>query len=318
MRMRPGAAHAWLLGLGEHRPPRVVTNDELTATLDTDDAWIRARTGIASRRLAGPDESVVTMAADAAGKALAQAGVSATDVDLVLLATCTLPTPLPEGAPEVAELLGCGPIGAVDVGGACAGFCYALAMAADAVRAGSARHVVVVGSERFSDWLDWTDRSTCILFGDGAAAAVVGPSSEPGIGPVAWGSDGARAGAIRIDRDTAFLRMDGTAVYRWAATELAPVARRACALAGVEPTDLDVVVCHQANLRIVDAIARGLGASNAVVARDVVDTGNASAASVPLALARLIREGSAHSGDLALLLAFGSGLTYAGQVITVP
>jgi 3-oxoacyl-[acyl-carrier-protein] synthase-3 len=315
-----GAAHARLLGLGEHRPARVVTNDEVARGLATpsDDEWIRARTGIASRRIAGEDESVVSMAADAAGKALAQAGVPARDVDLVLLATCTMPTPLPQGAPQVAARLGCRPIGAVDVGGACAAFCYALAMAADAVRAGSARHVVVVGSERFSDLLDWSDRGSCILFGDVAAAAVVGPSETAGIGPVAWGSDGAKSDLVRVDAETDFFRMDGPAVFRWAATELAPVARRACTLAGVEPEDLDVVVPHQANLRIVDAVARGLGATNAAVARDVVDTGNTSAASVPLALARLVREGAAKPGDLALLLAFGAGLAYAGQVVRVP
>jgi 3-oxoacyl-[acyl-carrier-protein] synthase-3 len=318
MSVPAGAEHARLLGLGEHRPARIVTNDELCVTLDTDDAWIRARTGIASRRIAGADESVVSMAASAAGKALAQAGLTPGDVDLVLLATSTLAAPMPQGAPEVAARLGCGPIGAVDVGGACAGFCYALAMAADSVRAGSARHVVVAASERFTDWLDWDDRGTCVLFGDGAAAALVGPAAEPGIGPVAWGSDGSKSGLIRIDPATAFFRQDGPAVYRWAATQLAPVARRACALAGVAPAELDVVVPHQANLRIIDAIVRALDVPNAVVARDIVETGNTSAASVGLALARLVAEGSAPSGGFALLLGFGAGLAYAGQVVRVP
>lgn len=318
MKDSTGAAHARIYSVGEHRASRVVSNDELSRTLDTNDEWIRTRTGIASRRLATPEESIVEMAVDASAKALAQAGLGAADVDLLLLATCTMPTPIPSAAPEVAARLGAGGIGAADVNAACGGFCYTLAMAADAIRAGSARRVLVVASERLSDWVDWTDRSTAILFADGAAAVVVGPAEEAGIGPVAWGSDGAKANLIEIPAGTTALRMSGQQVYRWAATELTPVARRACELAGVRPEDLDAVVPHQANLRIVDAVVRGLGATNAAVARDVVDTGNTSAASVPLALARMIATGEAPSGGLALLLAFGAGLTYAGQVVRLP
>lgn len=318
MRDTSGAGHARILSIGEHRASRVVTNDELSQTLDTNDEWIRSRTGIATRRIAEPEESVVAMGASAGAKALAQAGLTGADIDLLLLATCTMPTPIPSGAPQVAERLGAGGIGAADVNGACGGFCYTLALAADTVRAGSAQHVLVVASERLSDWTDWTDRSTAILFADGAAAVVVGPSDEPGIGPVAWGSDGAKAGLIAVEPGTTALRMLGQPVFRWASTALTPVARRACELAGVAPEELDAVVPHQANLRIVEAVVRGLGATNAAVARDVVDTGNTSAASVPLALARMVATGEAPSGGLALLLAFGAGLTYAGQVVRIP
>jgi len=316
VRTTTGAPHARLIGLGEHRPERSLSNDDLAVTLDTDDAWIRDRTGIRARRVAADDESVVTMAAEAAGKAIADAGVDAADVDLMLLATCTMPSVIPGGAAQVASLIGATHSGAYDVNGACAGFCYALGAAADAVRAGSARHVVVVGAEKLSDWVDWTDRRSAILFGDGAGAVVVGPSDTCAIGPVVWGSDGTRASLIDAPPGGK-LRLDGPAVFRWATTSLAAVAREACDRAGVATTELKAFVPHQANLRIVEAVARRLGAPAAVVADDIVETGNTSAASVPLALSRLRQDGRVASGDLALLLAFGAGLTWAGQVVEV-
>lgn len=314
-----GVPYAGLRGLGAYRPARVVGNAELAAGLDTSDGWIRTRTGIRSRHLAGPEETVVAMAEQATSKALAAAGLPPAELDLLLLATCTLREPIPGGAAQVATAVGAGGVGAVDVNGACGGFCYALALAADAVRAGSARHVAVVGSERMSDWVDWTDRSTAILFGDGAAAAVVGPSATPGVGPVVWGSDGSAPLLVGVPPGERYLRMDGPAVFRWATTSLAPVARRACALAGVQPAELDAVVLHQANGRIVDAVVRALQLpGRVVVARDVATTGNTSAASVPLALARLVDDGALARGATALLLAFGAGLTWAGQVVRCP
>jgi 3-oxoacyl-[acyl-carrier-protein] synthase-3 len=315
---RPGATHARLLALGAHRPARVVTNDELAATLDTSDAWIRSRTGIGSRRIAGADESVVEMAVHATAKALAAGGLAPDALDLVVVATCTMPSAIPPAAPQVAAGLGINGTAAVDLNAACGGFCYALSFAADAVRAGSARHVAVVGSERLSDVTDWSDRSTAVLFGDGAAAVVVAPADEPGIGPVVWGSDGEKAAAITVPAGDGKLRMAGQAVFRWAATAMPAAARRACAAAGVEPRDLAAIVPHQANGRIIDAIVRELGCPQAVVARDIAESGNTSAASVPLALAALLDAGQVSGGDLALLLAFGAGLTYAGQVVRVP
>jgi len=309
---------ARLLGLGSYRPARVVTNDELAQRVDTNDAWIRSRTGIATRRIADAEETVVAMGAAAGEKALAAAGVGPADIDLVLVATCTNPSQIPGAAPQIAYQIGATGAGAFDVNGACAGFCYALAMAADSVRAGSVRHVLVVGAERLSDYTDWDDRTTCILLADGAGAAVVGPSAVEEIGPVAWGHDGSRPEAIRVPGygDNMF-RMEGQAVYRWA-TSLAPVLTQACTKAGITPADLAAVVPHQANTRIIDALVATLGATDAVVARDVVDSGNTSAASVPLALSRLVDAGDLQRGDPILLFAFGAGLTYCGQVVRCP
>lgn len=307
---------AGLLGIGEHRPSRVLTNDELAVNLDTNDAWIRQRTGIAERRIAGADESVVTMATEASRKALADAGIDPHDVGLVILATCSLPAALPGGAAQVATGVGAEGAGAFDLNAACAGFCYALSVAADAVRLGTADYVLVAAAERLSDLIDWSDRSSAILFGDGAAAVVVGPAERSGIGPVVWGSDG--AAAALITSTDGHLRMDGPAVYRWATTALGPIAHAICEAAGVAPSELAAVIPHQANLRIISILARQLGATTAVVADDVVTMGNTSAASVPLAMARLRGEGVLQTGDLALTLGFGSGLTWAGSVIAVP
>jgi 3-oxoacyl-[acyl-carrier-protein] synthase-3 len=312
--------HARITALGEHRPAGVLTNDDLAARgVDTTDEWIRTRTGIASRHVAAADETVMTMGAEAAAKALAAAGLDPHDIDLLVLATCTIRNPIPGGAARVASLIGAGGIGAFDINAACGGFCYALSVGADAVRAGSANRVLVVGSEKLTDWLDWDDRGTCILFGDGAAAAIVEASDEPGIGPVVWGSDGTAASLVSVPEGDWAIRMDGPAVFRWATTQLAPVALRACELAGIELADLAAFVPHQANLRIIDAVARALKLpDHVVVARDVTTTGNTSAASVPLALSRLVATGEVPSGGHALLLAFGAGLTYAGQVVRVP
>lgn len=310
--------HSRILGLGEYRPARVVTNDDLAQTLDTNDEWIRQRTGIASRRIGADGDSVVAMASAATTKALADSGVDPSRVGHVLLATCSMTQHVPGGAAQIAHAIGATAAGAYDINAACAGFCYALSAASDAIRVGQAEYVAVVAAERLSDWLDWTDRSSAILFADGAGAAIVGPSDTPGIGPLVCGSDGgANAQLIALDENRR-LNLDGPAVFRWATTEMGTAARRVCEAAGVEPTDLAAVVLHQANLRIISSIAKQLGATNAVIADDVVESGNTSAASVPLALTRLKREGKVATGDLALTLAFGAGLTWAGSVVTVP
>jgi len=312
--------HSRISAVGEHRPAAVLTNDDLARRgLETSDEWIRSRTGIASRRVADADETVVSMAADAAAKALADAGLTGRDIDLVVLATCTIRNAIPGGAARVATAVGTTGAGAFDINAACGGFCYALSVASDAVRCGSADRVLVIGSEKMTDWLDWTDRNTSILFGDGAAAVVVEPADQAGIGPVAWGSDGDAYQLVAVPEGDWAVRMDGPAVFRWATTQLAPVARRACELAGIDVGDLAAFVPHQANSRIIDALTRSLRlGEHVVVAHDIVDTGNTSAASVPLALARLVASGQVRGGDPALLLAFGAGLTYAGQVIRIP
>jgi 3-oxoacyl-[acyl-carrier-protein] synthase-3 len=322
MRMSEGASGARILAFGGYQPANVVTNDDLAATVDTTDEWIRSRVGIASRRIAGPDETVADMAVAAGGKALAASGLSAADIDLVIVATCTPEVMIPNTAASVATRLGIAAPGAYDMNAACAGFCYALATASDAVRAGTAGNVLVIGAEKLSQWVDWTDRSTCIIFADGAGAAVVGPIAEPddppGIGPVVWGSDGGMADKIFIADRNSFIVQEGQAVFRWATTALHPVARAACERAGVDPASLAAFVPHQANLRIVEAIARRLRAPQAQVADDIVHAGNTSSASIPLALSRMIERGEIGSGDAVLLLGFGAGISYAAQVITVP
>ena len=320
----PDVSGPAILGLGGYRPAERLSNADLVARLDTSDEWIVKRTGIKTRQVAGPDDDLVAMGVDAAGKALAAAGVQPSDVDLVLAVSCTMQAPIPGMGPRIATAIGAPGIGAFDLNAGCAGFCYGLSVAADAVRAGSARRALVVATERLTDWVDKDDRGMVILFGDGAGAALVGvpdgasTGAPAAIGPVVWGSDGGQAQAIEVrtrDDGRSFMEMEGSAVFRWATTQLAPVARDACARAGIEPSELSAIVLHQANLRITEALVRALDASQAVIARDIVDTGNTSAASVPLALVRLIDEGQVGSGDSVLMLGFGAGLTYAGQVV---
>ncbi len=312
---------ATLTGLGAHRTAPV-DNTAVAARLGSSDAWIRSRTGIVTRGVAGADESVVDMAVSAGAKALAAAGVDAADVGLVLLATCSLPGALPHGAPEVAHRLGCTAAGGSDVGAGCAGFVYALALAADAVRAGSADHVLVVGSERMLDVVDPHDRGTAMIFGDGAGAVLVSaaaPGAEGGVARPVWSADGGQRDRLVADGSPPRMRMDGQAVYRWATTTLPALARRACDAAGCTVADLDALVPHQANRRITDSVVAALGLPDRVaVAHDVVDAGNTSAASVPLALARLVERGEVRPGDRALLLGFGAGLAAAGLVVRVP
>jgi 3-oxoacyl-[acyl-carrier-protein] synthase-3 len=312
---------AKILGFGGYQPDKVVTNDDLAKLVDTNDEWIVSRVGIKSRRVARDDETVADMAEAAGAKALAACGLEPAEVDLVIVATCSPESPLPNVAATVAYRLGIPAPGAYDLNAACAGFCYAIGAAADSVRAGSARNVLVIGAEKMTSWVDWTDRSTCIIFADGAGAAVVGQSApgEPsGVGPVVWGSAGDQADKIVITGRTGALAQDGQAVFRWATTAMAPVALEACRRAGVTPADITAFVPHQANLRIIEAIARRLGIPRDRVADDIIHAGNTSSASVPLALARMAEQGRLQPGTPALLIAFGAGLSYAAQVITVP
>ncbi|WP_209313796.1 beta-ketoacyl-ACP synthase III [Blastococcus sp. TF02A-35] len=314
-----GAPGARILGVGGYRPRRRVTNDELAQVMDTNDEWIQSRVGIAERRWAEDDETLVEMAVAAGGKALAASGLAPDQVDLVIVASASLRHPIPGIGPQVAHRLGIPRPGAFDLNAGCAGFCYALGLASDAIRTGSARHVVVVGVERLTDVTDRNDRATAVIFADGAGAVVVGPSDEPGIGPVAWGSDGDQYSAIEIDVESAFLTMAGQAVYRWATTRLTETLQEAMDKAGVTAADIDVFAPHQANLRIIESMAKKLGfGERTVIARDIVQAGNTSAASIPLALGALLESGEAKSGDLALVLGYGAGLTFAGQVLRLP
>jgi len=314
-----GAPGARILGLGSYRPRRRVTNDDLAQVMDTNDEWIQSRVGIAERRWAGEDETLVEMAVAAGGKAIAASGLAPDEIDLVIVASASLRAPIPGIGPQVAHRLGVPRPGSFDLNAGCAGFCYALGVANDNIRSGSSRNALVVGVERLTDVTNLEDRTTAVIFADGAGAAVVGASDEPGIGPVAWGSDGDQYNAIEIAAGSSTMTMAGQAVYRWATTKLTATLEEAMEKAGVGPGDIDVFAPHQANLRIVESMTKRLGFGDDVaVARDIVVSGNTSAASIPLALTALMESGEAKSGDLALVLGYGAGLTFAGQVLVLP
>jgi 3-oxoacyl-[acyl-carrier-protein] synthase III len=325
LRLPAAAPGARILGMGSSQPDNVVTNDDLAQRMDTNDQWIRDRVGIESRRIAEADQRLVDMAAEAGERAVKDSGLAATDVDTVIIATCTMPQPIPNAAAQTAERIGINAPGAFDLNAACAGFCFGVGTGADLIRAGSAKHVLVIGAEKLSDWLDWTDRSTAIIFADGAGAVVLGPAPDEasvGVGPVVWGSAGDMAQTIHVKPENNALSQEGQAVFRWATTKIAPVALRAIEQAGLAPADIDVLIPHQANLRIVDAVAKRLRTKGAredmVVADDIRHSGNTSSASIPLAMDHMRADGRLRSGDTALLVGFGAGLSYAAQVVTCP
>jgi 3-oxoacyl-[acyl-carrier-protein] synthase-3 len=319
IQQQQGVTGARILGLGGYRPRRRVTNDELARMMDTNDEWIQSRVGIAERRWAGEDETLVEMAVAAGGKAIAASGLDPDEIDMVVAASASLKHPIPGIGPQVGHRLGIKRPGAFDLNAGCAGFCYSLGLVNDAIRAGSVHNALVIGVERLTDVTDMSDRSTAVIFADGAGAAVVGGSDEPGIGPVAWGSDGDQHNAIEIAAGTGFMVMAGQAVYRWATTKLTDALFQAMERAGVGPEDIDVFAPHQATLRNVESMAKKLGLpERTVIARDIVQSGNTSAASIPLALTELLETGEAKSGDLALVLGYGAGLTFAGQVLRLP
>ncbi|WP_369231901.1 beta-ketoacyl-ACP synthase III [Streptomyces sp. R21] len=310
-----------IAAVGHYQPAKVLTNEDLAGLVDTSDEWIRSRVGIRTRHIAGPDEPVDELAAHAAAKALAAAGLGPADIDLVLVATSTAVDRSPNMAARVAARLGIPSPAAMDVNVVCAGFTHALATADHTVRAGAATRALVIGADKMSEVADWTDRTTCVLVGDGAGAAVVEAAPEgeaPGIGPVLWGSVPEMGNAVRIEGTPARFAQEGQSVYRWATTKLPPLARQACERAGLVPEDLAGVVLHQANLRIIEPLAEKIGAVNAVVARDVTESGNTSAASIPLAFSKLVERGEISSGDPVLLFGFGGNLSYAGQVVRCP
>jgi 3-oxoacyl-[acyl-carrier-protein] synthase III len=325
-----GAKHAAVLGIGTYRASLVVPNVELVEDIDSSDEWIQQRSGIKSRRWATPEETIEVMSVGASRQALEHAGIDARQIDCVVVATISHMMQTPAIATAIAHTLGTDKAAAFDVSAACAGFCHALALAADMVRSGTAGHVLVIGVERLSDITDIKDRGTAFIFSDGAGAVVVGPSEIEGIGPVVWGSDGEQFDLIRQKEDwrdvlemerpeMPNLVMQGAAVFRWASYEMAKIAHQALDRAGITVDDLDLFVPHQANMRIIDAMARTMKLPAHVrIGRDIAEQGNSSAASIPLALHRMILDGDAKSGDTALLIAFGAGLAYAAQVVTVP
>ncbi|HET9500789.1 MAG TPA: beta-ketoacyl-ACP synthase III [Marmoricola sp.] len=321
--------HSAVLGLGHYRASRVVPNSEIVDAIDSSDEWIQQRSGIVERRWAEDHETVQFMSVGAAREAMADAGIQAGQIDAVVVATVSHMLQTPAVATAIAHELG-STAAAFDISAACAGFCHGIALASDLVRAGSARHVLVIGVERLSEITDPEDRGSAFIFSDGAGAAVVGVSDTPGIGPVVWGSDGEQFDLIRQREDwrevitsanprMPHLVMQGNAVFRWAAYAMAKVANETLERTGITADELDLFVPHQANMRITDAMARSMKLPDHVrIARDIAHQGNASAASVPLALRQMVLDGEARSGDLALLIAFGAGLAYAAQVIRVP
>ncbi|WAP55800.1 ketoacyl-ACP synthase III [Streptomyces sp. S465] len=327
-----GAPYARILGVGGYRPTRVVPNEEILKHIDSSDEWIRSRSGIATRHWAGPDETVAAMSVEAGGKAIADAGLTPEQIGGVIVSTVSHFKQTPAIATEIAHLLGAGKPAAFDISAGCAGFGYGLTLAKGMITDGTAEYVLVIGVERLSDLTDLEDRATAFLFGDGAGAVVVGPSKEPAIGPTVWGSEGDKSDTISQtlpwdvyrDQDAAevrypALRQEGQAVFRWAVYEMAKVAQQALDEAGVSADDLDAFIPHQANMRIIDSMIKTLKLPEHVtVARDVETTGNTSAASIPLAMERLLATGQAKSGDTALVIGFGAGLVYAATVVTLP
>ena len=317
-------------GLGVYRPIRIVKNNEIIHKIDSTDQWIRERSGIIERRYASSQETVAKMATEACLSALLDAKIDALDIDLVILATATNPAQLPNLAMEIATNIGAINAGAYDIGAACSGFSYGLAIASSAILSGDARNVLIVGSERMTDFVSDTDRGTAFLFADGAGAFVVTSSNKTEISSPVWGSDGNLNDWICMtknwptymnekDGDFPALKMEGQKVFRWAITEMVGIAHRTLEKAGIGVQDLGAFVPHQANQRITDHIAKSLKLPDHVaVARDGIKMGNTTAATIPLALDTLRRNGEVKSGDLALLMGFGAGLAYSGQVIVVP
>ncbi len=324
-----GARHSRIHGVGGYRPSRVIPNSEIVEAIDSSDQWIQERSGIKSRRWATEDETILTMSAAAAKDALAMAGIEPSQLGAVIVSTVTWMYNTPAAAPILARDLGATNAAAFDISAACAGYVHAITLASDMVRGGSAEYVLVVGVERLSDFTDPTDRGTAFIFGDGAGAAVVGPSDFVGIGPTIWGSEGEQWETImqrepwdevtKAGMDKPAIIMKGQSVFRWAVWGMAPVAQQALDAAGVDAGDLDAFIPHQANMRIIDAMIKQLKLpAHVPVARDIAETANTSAASIPLATERMLREGIAPHGGLALQIGFGAGLVYAAQVVVLP
>lgn len=329
IRQATGPAHTRIYAYGAARGQNAVPNDDLVGPIDSSDEWIRQRTGIITRVRADKDTTVIDLAADAVAEAIQRSGVPADQVDAVIVSTISNPKQTPSVSAIVADRVGANPAAAYDVNAACAGFSYGVTQADALVRAGAARYVAVVGAEKLSDIVDPTDRTISFLLGDGAGAAIIGPSDTPGIGPTVWGSDGSKADAVGMNhtlvefRDGTApwptLRQEGPTVFRWAVWEMVKVARRAIEEAGIQAGDLAAFIPHQANMRIIDEFAKQLGLPETVaIGRDIETTGNTSAASIPLATHRLLEENPELSGGLALQIGFGAGLVFGAQVVVLP
>ncbi len=329
LKQASGPAYTRIYAYGAARGENAVPNEDLIEPINSSDEWIRQRTGIITRARAVADTDAIDLAADAAAEAIAKSGIEPSQIDLVIVATISNPKQSPSVSAIVADRVGANPAAAYDINAACAGYAYAVTQADALIKSGAAHYALVVGAEKLSDIVDPTDRSISFLLGDGAGAAVIGPSETAGIAPAVWGSDGSKADAVGMNHTlTEFrdgvapwptLRQEGQTVFRWAVWEMAKVARQALEVAGVEASDLAAFIPHQANMRIVDEFAKQLKLpETTVIARDIETTGNTSAASIPLASHRLMAEHPELSGGLALQIGFGAGLVFAAQVVVLP
>ncbi|MBS1672982.1 MAG: ketoacyl-ACP synthase III [Actinobacteria bacterium] len=329
LKQATGPAYTRIYSVGAARGENAVPNDDLIGPIDSSDEWIRQRTGIITRTRAVPTTTAIDLSTAAATEAIEKSGVAPSDIDVVIVATISNPKQTPSVSAIVADRVGANPAAAYDINAACAGYAYAVAQADALIRAGAARHALVIGAEKLSDIVDPTDRSISFLLGDGAGAVVIGPSDAPGISATVWGSDGSKADAVGMNHTlTEFrdgqapwptLRQEGPTVFRWAVWEMAKVARQALEQAGIEASDLAAFIPHQANMRIVDEFAKQLKLpETTVIARDIETTGNTSAASIPLATHRLLQEHPELSGGLALQIGFGAGLVFGAQVVVLP
>ncbi|KJL25601.1 beta-ketoacyl-ACP synthase III [Microbacterium azadirachtae] len=329
LKQATGPAYTRIYSVGAARGENAVPNEDLIGPIDSSDEWIRQRTGIVTRTRAVPETDAIDLSTAAAAEAIERSGVAASDIDVVIVATISNPKQTPSVSAIVADRVGANPAAAYDINAACAGYAYAVAQADALIRAGAARHALVIGAEKLSDIVDPTDRSISFLLGDGAGAVVIGPSDTPGISATVWGSDGSKADAVGMNHTlTEFrdgkapwptLRQEGPTVFRWAVWEMAKVAKQALEQAGVEASDLAAFIPHQANMRIVDEFAKQLKLpETTIIARDIETTGNTSAASIPLATHRLLAEHPELSGGLALQIGFGAGLVFGAQVVVLP
>ena len=325
-----GATYTRIMSLGAARGDTSVSNDDIAGPIDSSDEWIRQRTGIIERKRSSANEEAIDLARRASTEALEKAGITPSQLGAVIVATISNSVQTPSLAALLADQIGATPAAAYDISAACAGYTYGIAQADALIRAGVCEYVLVVGAEKLSDFANPTDRSISFLLGDGAGAAVVGPSDAVGIGPTVWGSDGSKWAAVGMDRplkeafedpDGVFptLRQDGQTVFRWAVWEMAKVAQQALEASGISAEELTAFVPHQANMRIIDEFAKQLGLPDSVlIARDIQTTGNTSAASIPLAMHRLLEENPEASGGYALQIGFGAGLVFGAQVVKLP
>ncbi|WP_304335008.1 beta-ketoacyl-ACP synthase III [Conchiformibius steedae] len=315
--------HAYILGTGSYLPAQRVSNDELAQRVDTSDEWITTRTGIKARHLAAEHEKTSDLAAEAARRALADAGVAAEEIDLIIVATATPDMQFPATATIVQNKLGIAGCPAFDVQAVCAGFMYALATANAYIQSGMAQKVLVIGAEIFSRIVDWNDRSTCVLFGDGAGAVVLGRSSEAGIIASKLHADGNYLKLLNVPAQmaggqvngTPFVQMDGQGVFKFAVKQLSAVAEEVLTAAGMSADEIDWIVPHQANRRIIEATAKHLGLGMDKVILTVAEHANTSAASIPLALDAGIKDGRIQRGQTLLLEGIGGGFAWGAVLL---